>query len=477
MTIDGKSLTIDQLVEVARQKKIVILSEEVKERIRKGRSYIEKRLKSSELMYGINTGFGEFSNVAIPPEKAKELQINFVKSHSAGTGKILDTEVVRAMMLLRANTLARGNSGIRLEVVELLCEMLNKNNIPAIPEKGSVGASGDLAPLAHLALALINEGLELKEKEGLALVNGTQLMTALGALAVYDAQNLVRHADIATALSTDVLLGSTNHTDPLIHQLRPFAGQKKSAENIRKLMEGSKLLESHGGCHETQDAYSLRCAPQVHGAIRDTIAHVHKIIETEMNSVTDNPLIFPEENQVLSGGNFHGEPVALAMDFLAIAMAELANISERRITRLTDSKLSNNLPAFLIKDGGLNSGLMIAQYTAASLVSENKTLAHPASVDSIPTCASKEDHVSMGTIGARHCREIIENTTAVLAIELMCAAQALDLRYPLTSSQALETIHSKIRKYVAPLYKDRVIHYDIEQMIDLVKNKELITDL
>ncbi|MFH1759300.1 MAG: histidine ammonia-lyase [Patescibacteria group bacterium] len=496
MTLNGQSLTITQLVKVARQKETVILAEEAKEKIKQCRAYLEEKIVSGEVIYGVNTGFGEFSHTKIAPEKIKELQLNLIRSHASGVGDLLPEEVVRAMMLLRINALAHGHSGISLEVVETLCQMLNKNVLPLIPAQGSVGASGDLTPLAHLALGLIGEGeivyngqrqaatdalaaagikpVILKEKEGLALINGTQLMAALGALAVYDARRLVKYADIAAAFSADVLLSSINHTDELIHQSRPFKGQRESAANMRQLLMGSELWESHKNCGKVQDAYSVRCAPQVHGAVRDALDYAQKVIEIEINSATDNPLIFPDEDRIISGGNFHGEPVAFAMDFLKIALAELANISERRTARLIDNKLSGHLPTCLTKDGGLNSGLMAAQYVAAALVSENKTLAHPASVDSIPTCANKEDHVSMGAIGARHCRSVADNVAIVLGIELLCAAQALDLIRPKKSSPALEAVYSAIRWQIPAIEKDRVLHYDLMAMKKLVKSGELI---
>lgn len=496
LVLDGKSLQIEQLIKVARESEKVRLSESSKKAIKLARALVEKKLQSDEVIYGVTTGFGEFSRVKVSLSKVRDLQQNIIRSHVTGVGDFLPEEVVRAMMLLRINTLAHGHSGVRLKVVETFIEMLNKNILPLVPEKGSVGSSGDLAPLAHIALGLIGEGevmfegkrqlaekvlaqakiqpMKLEAKEGLALVNGTQLMTALGALVVYDAESLAKHADIVAAMSTDVMRGTIRHAHPGVHQLRPFVGQKLVAENIWKLMRKSKILESHKGCGQVQDAYSMRCVPQVHGASRDTIVYARQMVEIEMNSVTDNPLIFPEEDDILNGGNFHGQPVALVMDFLGIALAEYANIAERRIARLVDCHLSEGLPPFLVKNGGVNSGMMIAQYTAASLVSENKVLAHPASVDSIPTSANKEDHVSMGTIGARKCREILKNTVNVIAIELMCAAQALDFRRPLKSSKGLEVVFKVVRKSVPKLIKDRVLYYDIVKIQQLLERREVL---
>ncbi len=496
ITLDGKSLNLDQLVSVARKGEKVRLAPEARKNINKSRKFIEKKLASRETIYGVTTGFGELSNVSIPMDKTRELQANLIRSHAAGVGEFLDAESVRTMMLLRINSLAAGYSGIRPVLVETLIRLLNEDILPQVPGQGSLGASGDLAQLAHIALALIGEGsvqcqgkirtakaalkqagirpLELEAKEGLSLINGTQMMAALGALSVHDTQNLARHADIAAAFSTDVLKGSMDHTDPLIHQLRPFQGQATSANNIRKLMKGSAIWTSHQGCEKVQDAYSLRCAPQVHGASRDALDYVAKVMKTEMNAVTDNPLVFPDEDKILNAGNFHGQPLAFALDFLGIALAELANISERRIARLVDHKLSEWLPSFLTQKGGLQSGFMMAQYTAASLVSENKVLAHPASVDSIPTSANQEDHVSMGATAARHARMILQNSSKVIAIELLSAAQALEFHRPLKTSKALEAAYAQIRKVIPRLTKDRVLHKDIEEMVKLMENGKVV---
>ncbi len=497
IALNGNILTLDQVISVARNKEKVKLTPETKKKVSRSRAVIEKKLSTSEVIYGVNTGVGELSNTAIPLAKMKELQKNMIRSHSAGVGDFLPEEVVRAMMVLRIHSLAHGYSGVRLKLIETLTCLLNEDILPIVPGQGSLGASGDLVPLAHIALALIGEGdvlykgkkrkaksalkqsgiepLELKAKEGLALINGTQLMTALGVLCLYEAKNLARHADIAAALSTDVLKGSINHTDPLIHKLRPHNGQGVSAANIRKLMEGSDIWSSHQeGCEKVQDAYSLRCAPQVHGASRDTFDYIEKVITTEINAVTDNPLIFPDDDKILSGGNFHGQPLALVLDFLGIALAELGNISERRTARLVDHKLSRFLPPFLTKESGLNSGFMVAQYTAAALVSENKILSHPASVDSITSSANQEDHVSMGAIAGTHARTILKNTSNVIAIELLCAAQALDFHHPLKTSKALEIVYDQIREVTPTLKKDRVLHKDIEKINNLIDDKTII---
>jgi len=423
------------------------------------------------------------------------LQRNILMSHAAGVGPPLGADAVRAVMALRIKDMARGHSGIRIETVDLLLEMLNRDLLPVVPEKGSVGASGDLAPLAHLALPLIGMGevfhqgerlpgqaalarcgltpIVLESAEGLALVNGTQVMTGIGALAVYDALQLARLIDIAAAMSLEVLMGSRTEFDPRIHRVRPHPGQAAAAANMDALVQFSEIISSHRDCHRVQDAYTLRCSPQVHGASRDVIAQARRVIETEMNASTNNPLIFAEQEDFLLGGNFHGQPVALTLDALGMAVAELANISERRTERLVNPHLSG-LPAFLVKDGGLNSGLMIAQYTAAALVSENKVLAHPASVDSIPTSASKEDHVSMGTIAARKSRSIVENTQAVIAIELLCAAQALDLFTNLRPGQGTLAAYRRIRETIAHLDADRVLAEDIDRMVHLMRSGAIL---
>ena len=490
IAIDSKSLTIKDVVNVARNGFNVVLSKNALENINKGKKIVEKVINENKIVYGVNTGFGAFCKKVISKENIKQLQRNLLLSHSTGVDKPFSEDVVRAIMLLRANTLASGNCGVRVELVQTLLDMLNAGVHPYIPQKGSVGASGDLAPLAHLGLVLIGEGqayykenllsgkealqmanikvVELEAKEGLALINGTQVMTAVAALTVNEAEEIIKTADIIAACTIDTLKGSDAPFDKRLHELRPHPGQLKSSENIRMVMKNSEIRESHRDCDHVQDAYSMRCAPQVHGASRDTIDYVKKVVEIEINSVTDNPIIIPETEEFISGGNFHGQPVALAMDYLGIALSEIANISERRIERMVNSKLSEHLPAFLVKDEGINSGFMITQYTAASLVSENKVLAHPASVDSIPTSANQEDHVSMGTIAARKAGEILSNVEFVLAIELLCAAQALDFLKEFKPGDGVEISHKLVREKVAYLDRDRPLYTDINLLKDMI---------
>jgi histidine ammonia-lyase len=449
--IDGARLTIGDVVAVARGRVPVVLTAEAQARVLRSRAWVDAAGSSGGLtVYGVNTGYGSLAEVHISPEDVAALARNLILSHSAGVGRALDEETTRAAMLIRANTLAKGYSGIRLETIETLIEMLNRGVQPIIPEKGSVGASGDLAPLSHLALVLMGEGqavyrgerlagaeamrraglapVTLAAKEGLALNNGTSVSAALACLALADAENLVRHAEIALAMSLDALQAASRAYDARLHAARNHRGQQVTAANVRRLLAGSELLDS---AQRVQDAYSLRCAPQVLGAVRDTLAFVRITVENEINAATDNPLIFldePSANKAFSGGNFHGEPLALAMDFLGIAVAEMGNIAERRCFRLLDGTLNSGLPPMLTEHSGLRNGLMLAQYTAAALVSDNKTLAHPDSVDSIPTGANQEDHVSMSTNAARHAREIVWNTERIVAVEMLCAAQALDFR-------------------------------------------------
>ncbi|MGL4209605.1 MAG: histidine ammonia-lyase [Candidatus Adiutrix sp.] len=447
--LDGDSLSIFDVVQIVRSGATVALSPLAIERINASRELVEQAIGEGRVIYGINTGFGKFSDVAISDDQLDELQRRLILADCVGIGDSFDTEIVRAIMVLRVNALAKGFSGIRLLVVETLINMINKKVHPIIREKGSVGSSGDLCPLAHMVLPMIGEGeaeycgetlggsqamkragiatVTLKAKEGLALINGTCAMMGVAVLAVFDALNLVKTADIAAALTTEALRGIVDPFDSRIHHARPHSGQINVAENMLALLKGSKLTTRQGQLR-VQDAYSLRCIPQIHGASRLALDYVKSVIETEINSATDNPLIFLDNGDVLSGGNFHGQPVAIAMDTLGIAMAELANVSERRIERMVNPSLSEGLPAFLVSDGGLNTGFMVVQYAAASLVSENKILAHPASVDSIPTSANLEDHVSFGTIAARKARTIITHGYHVLGIELLCAAQGVDLR-------------------------------------------------
>ncbi|MFW9806347.1 MAG: histidine ammonia-lyase, partial [Candidatus Thorarchaeota archaeon] len=490
-----ESLTIEDVVQVARYNEPVLLDESAIPRIKNSRSVVEKAIQEGRIVYGVNTGFGDLADVPINNEDLANLQVNLIRSHSVGVGSHFSREVVRGMMLLRANALAKGYSGVRLEVITTLIEMLNKDVTPAVPEKGSVGSSGDLAPLAHMALVLLGEGeayrsgklmtgkdamkqagirpLILQAKEGVALINGTQPMSAVGVLATYDALRLVHDASIASAMSLEALRGTRVAVDERIHSIRPHEGQSDVASALRRVLLDSEINRSHADCGKVQDAYSLRCIPQVLGASLDAIRYAYSVLETEINSATDNPLVFGDDGVVLSGGNFHGQPVALAMDFLGIAISEIANISERRINRLVNPNLSE-LPAFLTTEGGLESGMMIAQYTAAALVSENKILAHPASVDSIPTSADQEDHVSMGTIAARKAANILENAQNVIAIEYMCACQGLDYLAPLKPSEPLQEAHKIIRSVVPKLEDDRSLSPDITKIRKLMLSGDII---
>jgi len=495
--INGENLTLTQIEDVVRGGVKISLGKEIKKRVNAVQRTLEKAIDEKKVIYGVTTGFGALSGTFISKGKRGQLQRNIILSHSAGVGDRFDEEIVRAIMLLRINGLAKGNSGVRFGTLNTLTEMLNKNVHPVIPDKGSVGASGDLAPLAHLALVLIGEGeavfkdkllsgkkamkkagiglCELEAGEGLALINGTQVMTGIGALVVNDSIRLLKTAEIAAGISLEVLRGSNIELNEKIHKVRPHNGQIISADNLRRITENSEIISSHKDCSRVQDAYSIRCCPQVHGASMDALDYVKTVIETEMNSSTDNPIFFPETGEIFNnGGNFHGQPVALAMDFLAIALSEIANISERRIERLVNPLLSG-LPAFLTNSPGLNSGLMIAQYTAASLVSENKILSHPASVDSIPTSANKEDHVSMGTISARKCRQVLYNTENVIAIELLCAAQALDLFTNLKAGSGSKEAYMLIRKHIQHLEADRIISNDIGMMYNLVHDGKIVS--
>lgn len=488
--ITGNDLTLDEVVAVCRNYKKVELSDFAVERVLKSRKVVDDFVENEDVVYGITTGFGKFSDVTISKEESKTLQKNLIISHSVGAGKPFDSEVVRGIILLRINNLAKGYSGARLETIQTMIEMLNRRVHPIIPEKGSLGASGDLAPLSHMVLPMIGLGqaeyegeimageeamekagipvIELTAKEGLALINGTQVMTALAALTVYDSLNIIKTADIAAALSFEAQNGIIDALDQRLHDIRPHKGQTDTARVLTELLTGSKMTTKQGEIR-VQDAYSLRCVPQVHGASKDAINYVKEKIEIEINSVTDNPIIFPETNEGISGGNFHGQPMALSLDFLGIALSELANISERRIERLVNPTLSG-LPAFLVEHGGLNSGFMIVQYSAAALVSENKILAHPASVDSIPSSANQEDHVSMGTIAARKAKEIMENVRRVLAMEIMCACQGIDLRGNKGLGAGTKPVYDEVRKVVPMLKEDRPIYDDINKCEELIKN-------
>ena len=488
-------LTVENLVQIARGRAPVRLADQAFVRLGESRALVEKWVSENRPVYGVTTGFGALSDVSIPAEDTRTLQENILLSHAAGVGPPLDEEIVRGTMAVRIQDLSMGYSGIRPETMAALVGLLNSGVCPVMPSQGSVGASGDLAPMAHLALVLIGMGeafykgrrmsgrealqaaglqpIALEAGEGLALINGTQVMTAIAGLAVYDAVNLSKTADIAGALSLEVLMGTNAEFDPRIHQVRPHPGQIAAAGNMSRLVRDSAILSSHKDCSRIQDAYTLRCSPQIHGASKDAIAHVRRVVDTELNSSTTNPLIYPESGDFLLGGNFHGQPVALAADYLCLAAAELANVSERRIERLVNPQLSG-LPAFLTKKSGLNSGFMIAQYTAASLVSENKPLSHPACVDSIPTSANKEDHVSMGTIAARKARSVIANTGYVLAIELLCGCQALDLLTHGRPGPGTETAYACVRELVPRMDEDRFLAPDIEAVNQLVRSGELV---
>jgi len=500
--IDGDTLGLEVIERVASGGVEVILEDGARERVRRSRAVVERAVSEGRIVYGVTTGFGRLADVAIPVDRIEELQLNLIRSHACGVGAPLPREEVRAITLLRANVLAKGFSGVREEVVDLLLALLNAGIHPVIPEQGSVGASGDLAPLSHLALVLVGEGeaefaeevvpggealrraglkpLVLGAKEGLALNNGTQVQTGIGVLALLGAERAIETAEVAGAMSLEGLRGTPDAFHAAIAEARPHPGQLTSASRLRVLLEGSEIRESHK--HDdprVQDAYALRCMPQVHGAARNALAYVRAVLEVEANSATDNPLIFPDipdedgrMGRVLSGGNFHGQPVAQVMDVLAIALADLASISERRIERLVNPDLSD-LPAFLTPEPGLRSGFMLAQITAAALVSENKVLCHPASVDSIPTGASKEDHVSMGPAAARKARQVLRNTEVVLGIELLCAAQALEFLKPLHPGAGVERAYRMVRDRVEPLREDRVLAPDIERGTALVRSGAL----
>jgi histidine ammonia-lyase len=499
VVIDGNHLSIADIAAVARDDAEVSVAQEANDRMMQSRKVIDQILEANQTVYGVNTGFGKLADVRIPPNQVNELQLNLIRSHAAGVGDPYSIVVTRAIMLLRANVLAKGNSGIRPKVVQLLADMLNKRIHPVIPQKGSVGASGDLAPLAHLALVLIGEGnaysgssilpgrqalsekglnpVVLQAKEGLALINGTQAMTGVGALSWLDLNRLARIADAAGALSVDVMRGTDAAFDERIVKVRPHPGAITVARNLRDLMRGSGIRESHRQSpHKVQDHYSLRCMPQVHGIVRDTLQTVERWIQIEINAATDNPLVFPEDHALISGGNFHGAPMSVAFDFLSIAAAELSSISERRTALLVDQSQSE-LPPFLMQEAGLNSGFMMAQVTAAALVSENKILSHPASVDTIPTSANKEDHVSMGVTSALKFQQIVQNTAYVIAIELLCAAQAVDLLAPLKTSDALQILHQRIRSYVPKMEKDRVLSEDIASIVRIMETGSFLRDI
>ncbi len=494
--LNGITLTIEEVKRVARDREKAEISQEACEAINLSRAHVEAMRTSGEAVYGLTTGFGKFSDTRIADKDTEELQRNLIVSHACGTGEPLPAEAVRGVMLLRLNALVSGFSGIRLSTMETLLQMLNLGVHPMIPEKGSLGASGDLVPLAHMVLPMIGLGLaeyhgevldggeamrragiptiQLAAKEGLALINGTQVMTAIGALCVYDAVQLSKNADIIASLTCEAQSCITKAFDPRVHQLRGHAGQIACAENLRNMLKDSQLSgENIPG--KVQDAYSIRCIPQIHGASRDAIEYVYNAVSREINAVTDNPLIFPKEGDVISGGNFHGQPMALAFDFLAIALAEYANVSERRTERLVNPALNNHLPAFLAPNGGLNSGFMIAQYAAAALVSENKILAHPASVDSIPSSANQEDHVSMGTIAARKAVEILKNAQRVLAIELFAAGQATGLIGEAKLAPATHAAYDVLRAEVPMVERDILMYEQMQKCERIVIEGRLIS--
>src|SRR6266487_499889 len=516
--INGNDLTLEAVREVAVDGRAVLLAPDAREGVAKARAVVDTLVASNQVSYAITTGVGKLSDVRIAGDQIRELQVNLARSHAVGVGEPLSAAETRAMMLLRANSLAKGHSGVRPVLIDSLCEMLNRQVVPFVPSQGSVGASGDLAPLAHLALVLIGEGecltlngqrvpadetlrkaqikpLLLEAKEAVSLINGTQAMLAVGTLALLAAETLADSADVIGSMTLDALRGTDVAFDERIHRVRPHAGQIQSAANLRRMLEGSQIRESHRDCGRVQDAYSLRCIPQVHGAVRDTLANCRAVFETEANSAVDNPLVFVQgtasgtssgpvgtgaparpaeqrsailEHEVLSGGNFHGEPIAFALDFLAIALSALAGISERRIERLVNPALNEGLPAFLAPGAGLNSGFMMPQVTAAALVSENKVLAHPASVDSITTSGNKEDYVSMGMTAATKLKRVVDNTRSVLAIEAMAVAQALDFLAPLKTSKRGQTAHAAIRSVCPTMEKDRVMYGDLGRIADLI---------
>ncbi len=500
ISLDGNSLTVEQIVEVARRGTEVKLSPEAQVKVQASRRVVEKLLEQGKPVYGLTTGFGALSGTRITPEDSKVLQRNLIRSHSAGVGQPSEAEVVRATMLLRANTLAKGYSGIRLETLNTLIHMINHRVHPIIPEKGSVGASGDLVPLAHMAAVLTGEGeaeyqgalmnggeamksagltpVELTAKEGLALVNGTEFSKAIAILALNDGELLVANAEIASAMTLESLHGHSEALDEQLHKVRPHEGQLLTARNLRRILSNSDLVLQKGAAEDTtvHDPYSIRCIPQVVGAVRDALRYVRGTLLVEVNSATDNPLVFSEDEACLSGGNFHGQSIAIASDVLGIAMASVGNIAERRIARLMDPKLNQGLPAFLISGAGregLNSGFMMAHVVAASLTSENKVLAHPASVDSLPTSANFEDHVSMSASAAQKAREIVGNVEKIVAIEFLCASQALDMRGGRNLGTGTKAAHQTIRAKIGPLTSDREISHDIEAVSSMIRRRDI----
>lgn len=497
--IDGNGLSIEEVYSISNAPKNTIevkLTSAARDKILKAREYVDNIVKKGDAVYGINTGFGALSNKYIKESELESLQYNLIRSHCTGVGEPFSRLATRAIMILRANCLASGFSGVSIECIDLLLDFLNHDITPLVPEKGSVGASGDLAPLSHIALCLIGEGdvifdgkkvrsdfainqinkkpVTLKAKDGLALINGTAVMAALSSLAIYEAKRIAKIADIASCVTLEAVRGTRIAYDEDISKLKPHPGQLDSCHNLNLVLSGdSEIANSHIDCGKVQDPYSLRCVPQVHGAIRQTIKHAEDVLNFELNSVTDNPLIFIEQDKVISGGNFHGEALALSMDYLAMGMSEIANISERRVEKMMNPTFSE-LPAFLTKESGVNSGLMIAHVTMAALASENKYLCHPASVDSIPTSTDKEDHVSMGVTSGRKLHEVLRNVKTCLAIEFLCNTQGLYLLRPMKSNKAIEAVYELVRKHVQPIEQDRVFSHDIESIKNLISNFELL---
>jgi len=514
LELDGDHLTLDCAEHILRgQATRLSLAPQARKRVQRAWRCLEEKIGSGQTIYGVNTGFGKLSNQRIAPDEVLALQENLLRSHAVGMGPHLSLGVSRLSLALRIQALAKGHSGVTTGLIDTLIEMYNRGVVPAIPEQGSVGASGDLAPLAHLALVVMGEGQayvvrpgtetdghpaakakhklvsgraalrqvkltprRLQAKEGLSLINGTQISTALLTDALVRARHLTKIADIAGALTVEATKSSLRPFDPRIQQIRPHPGQIACAANLRRLLEESEVMRSHADCDKVQDAYSLRCMPQVHGTLRDAIAHVTRVVECEMNSATDNPLVFPEEGDILSGGNFHAQPIALAADLLTVAVADLSSISERRVENLVNPDLSG-LPGFLTPHPGLNSGMMLVQVLAAALVSENKAASFPASVDSIPTSANREDHVSMSTTAARKCRTVVTNTTRVLACELLCSAQGLDFHRPLRAGKGAEAAYLHLREHVRPLGRDRTLRRDLEAVGRLIRSGSLLASV
>ncbi len=506
LELTGDDLTLDDAERVLRGRVGRLgVSAAARRRVEKARDCLHQLLESGATVYGVNTGFGKLANRRIEPHEVLALQENLLRSHAVGMGPLLSVGVTRLALALRIQALAKGHSGVTPELIDALVEMYNRGVVPAVPEQGSVGASGDLAPLAHLALVVVGEGhafvtrpggerdraarkplsgraalrkahlkpYRLQSKEGLSLINGTQISTAILTDALVRARHLARVADVAGALTVEATKSSQRPFDPRIQAIRPHPGQVACAANLRRLLADSEVMASHADCDKVQDAYSLRCMPQVHGTLRDAVAQVTRVVEIELNAATDNPLVFPDTGEVLSGGNFHAQPVALAADLLAAAVADLSSVCERRVENLVNPDLSG-LPGFLTPQPGLNSGMMIVQVLAAALVSENKALAFPASVDSIPTSANREDHVSMAPTAARKCRSVVTNTTRVLACELLCGAQGLEFHRPLRAGKGAEAAYLHVREHVRPLGRDRTLHRDLEAVERLIRSGSLL---